>query len=144
MITDIAQGMEEGVDIAFRYGYTASEYRALEQHQPFVMAVMRVRAELEREGHPIRAKARWMTDKLMDEVFLKAKCSSAPLGQVLDAVKTMAKIGDLEPKNIVAPGASGPAFSVVINIPTMPQQVGKTIEAEDVISFPKFEEKPDE
>lgn len=114
MLTAIAAGLEDGVDIAYRYGYTASEYAKLEEHRPFINAVLQLRAELEKEGHQIRAKARWMTDHLLDEAFVKAKMPGTTLPQVLDAIKTFAKVGDLEPRQEKQQAAAGPGTSVQI------------------------------
>jgi hypothetical protein len=114
MVADIAHGMEEPVDVAWRYGYAASEYRALEQNPAFVAAVASARSELEKGGHTARVKARWMTEQLMDEVYIRAKNAASPLPQLLDAVKTLAKIGDLEPKQEKVQQATGPGTSVQI------------------------------
>lgn len=114
MLTEVALGMEEGVDIAYRYGYSASEYKRLEEYRPFVNAVLQLRAEMEKDGHQIRAKARWMSDHMLDEAFLKAKAPGTTLPQVLDALKTFARIADLEPKQEKNVAAAGPGTSVQI------------------------------
>lgn len=114
MILAIAEGMHEPVDVAFRFGYSKSEYEALEQNKYFVAAVMSARAELERSGHPIKLKARFMTESLLDEMYVRAKSPNASLGQVLDAIKVTSKLGDLEPKPQVEKVAPGQGTTVQI------------------------------
>lgn len=114
MIAEIAYGMHEPVDIAFRFGYSKSEYEALEQNRYFVAAVMSARSELERAGHGVKVKARFMTENLMDDIYVRAKSPQASIGQVLDAVKVLSKLGDLEPKPQVEKTAPGQGTSVQI------------------------------
>lgn len=114
MIAEIAYGLHEPVDIAYRFGYSRSEYEQLEQNRYFVAAVMSARSELERQGHSVKVKARWMTENLMEDVYTRAKNPAASIGQVLDAVKTLAKLGDLEPKQVAEKSTQGPATSVQI------------------------------
>lgn len=146
MIADIAYGLEEPVDIAFRYGYKASEYYALEKQQQFLTAVATARSELERTGHGVKVKAQWMTENLMDDMYMKAKAPAASIQQVQESIKILSKLADLEPRG-VTPQSSGPGFSVVINIPAMAKTETITIENQQKIAFPKFEQKevtPDE
>jgi hypothetical protein len=137
MIADIAYGLEEPVDIAFRYGYKASEYYALEKQQQFLTAVQTARSELERTGHGVKVKAQWMTENLMDDMYMRAKAPTASIQQVQESIKILSKLADLEPRG-VTPQNSGPGFSVVINIPSMPQVEKVVNEAVDQLKFPKF------
>lgn len=139
MVAQIALGMEEPVDIAYRYGFAASEYRELEQHKPFISDVMAKRAELERGGQTVKVKAAWMTENLLDDLFLKAKAPEASIAQVQETVRIMAKLGDLEPKQRIEANQGGPAFQVVINIPAVsagPQ--GSTSAQQVSLTFPSF------
>lgn len=140
MIADIAYGMEEPVDIAFRYGYKASEYRALEQHQSFLTAVAAARSELERNGHGVKVKAQWMTENLMDDMYMRAKAPTASIQQVQESIKILSKLADLEPRG-VTPQSSGPGFTVVINIPQQAKAESVVIENTADLKFPKFEQK---
>lgn len=138
MVAEIALGMEEPVDIAYRYGFVASEYKALEQHKPFVADVAAKRAEYERGGTTAKIKAAWMAENLMDDLFLRAKSPEASIAQVQETVKIFAKLGDLEPKQRMDVSQQGAGFSVVINIPQSTNHT-KTIEAQQVeLKFPTF------
>jgi hypothetical protein len=139
MIAAIAMGMEEPLDIAFRYGFAASEYRALEQHRPFVAEVMSKRAEFERGGQTVKVKAAWMTENLLDDLYLRAKSTGASIQQIQETVKIMSKLGDLEPK-AVQQVAQGTGFTVQIIIPAVAgADGGKTIEAQtQTLTFPTF------
>lgn len=114
MIADLAYGMEEPVEIAYRYGYKASEFRQLEQHPPFLAAVAAARSELERAGHSVKVKAQWMTENLMDDLYIRAKSAHSSIGQIQDTIKILAKLADLEPRGNAAPVSSAPTSSVQI------------------------------
>lgn len=114
MVADIAFGLEEPVDIAFRYGYSASQYAVLEQHQPFVNAVLAVRAELEKGGHSVKVKSRAFAESLAEELFLRASARHASSDLVLNALKVFAKLGDLEPRGNLPMGGGAPTTSVQI------------------------------
>lgn len=145
MIHDLAAGMEEPVDIAFRYGYSASQWAILEEFPPFRQAVAAARSELEKGGHTVRTKARWMVDVLIEDLYLKSKGASVTIGQLQETVRVLARLGDLEPKPNAPSGPAAPAFTVTINIPQLPApEAVKTIDGDDLVAFPKFEEKTDE
>ena len=144
MVTELAYGMEDPVDIALRYGITASQFKDLEAHKPFLAEVAAKRAELERGGHTVKVKAAWMAENLLDDMYLRAKSPDASINQVQESIKILAKLADLEPKGAqqVAPG---PGFSVVINIPQLQTDDGKTIEAvTKELKFPVFTPKTEE
>lgn len=142
MVVEIALGMESPVDIAYRYGINASQFRALEQHKPFLAEVAAKRAELERGGQTVKVKAAWMTENLLDDLYLKAKDNNASIGQLQETIKLTAKLADLEPKgSVAAAGAAGPAFQVVINLPTSYTKNSATASVEasqQVLTFPTF------
>lgn len=114
MIADIAFGVEEPADIAFRYGYTASQYEVLEQHQPFVNAVLAVRAELEKGGHSVKVKSRAFAEHLAEQLFLRASQSTASSDLILNSLKVFAKLGDLEPRGNLPLAGGAPTTSVQI------------------------------
>ena len=141
MVTELAYGMEDPVDVAYRYGITASQFADLETHKPFLAEVAAKRAELERGGHTVKVKAAWMAENLLDDMYLRAKSADASINQVQESIKILAKLADLEPKG-VQQVASGPGFSVVINIPQVKTDDGKTIEATtQELKFPVFAAK---
>lgn len=150
MIAEIAYGLQEPVDIAFRFGYAKSEYEQLEQNRYFVAAVMSARSELERNGHSVKIKARFMTENLMEDVYTRAKSPTASIGQVLDAVKVLSRLGDLEPKPQAEKGTNAPATSVQIIFnggPAAEMRIGgPTKEVDEQLTFeiPLQEKKDDD
>lgn len=117
MVAEIAMGMHEPADIAYRYGISRSEFALLEKNTAFCAEVATKRAEYERGGQTVKMKAQLMTENLMDDMFLRAKHPQASLGQIQDTVKILAKLGDLEPKNnaqVVAPGG-GTSVQIIFN-----------------------------
>lgn len=141
MIHDIAAGMEEPVEIAYRYGYTASEWAQLEENGPFRQAVAAARAELEKGGHAVRVKARWMTEVLLEDLFFKSKQQGVSIGQLQESIRVISRLGDLEPKPNAPTGPAAPTFTVTINIPTLPAPE-KVIDVNtDQPMFPVFEQQ---
>lgn len=141
-VTEVAQGLEEPADIAFRYGFTRSEFKVLQKHKPFAAAVERKRIELEKDGYTAKTKAVLMTDPLMDKIFKMAMADGATFGQVMDAFKAMTRLGDLEPRGVTAQAATGPAFSINISIPQYTPPAEKVITPiKDILNLPTFDEK---
>jgi hypothetical protein len=145
MVTEIAQGLVDPIDIAYRYGYSRSEFEQLAKSKVFCADVAIKRAEFERGGQSIKIKAQLMTEHLLDDLFLMAK--DGTIGQVQETIKILSKLGDLEPRNTQVQTASGPAFSISINIPEVGVIKAQTIEMQSpvpVIDVPVFNEtKPD-
>lgn len=116
MVAEIAYGMEEPVDIAFRYGISASEYRKLAQNAHFQAEVAAKTAELMRAGHTVKVKAQFMAEDLLETLYLQAKDPKATFNMVHEAVKTMAKLADLEPKaNQPQVQGGGTAIHIIFN-----------------------------
>ena len=57
--------------------------------------------ELKRSGQTAKIKARLACETLIGEAFRRAK-ASVTLGDVLDALRVLGKLGDLEPRNDAA------------------------------------------
>lgn len=72
-------------------------------------------------------RARHVVDDMISEVWIQGKDPSVGLGMKLEIIKTLTKIADLEPKaNQLVQQGSG--FSLVINLPAVGEQPGRTIE----------------
>lgn len=116
MVAQIAIGMEQPVDIAFRYGYKASEYQVLEQNKAFAAEVAAKRAEYERDGYSVEIKTRWMVGNLLDDYFIRLKDSTTTLGQLEAGVNTMARLAGLGQKKVdQAPAAAGSSIQIIFN-----------------------------
>jgi hypothetical protein len=115
MIASIALGLEDDIITAARHGLSLEAWHELE-HQPwFEQAVLTKRAELIKEGVTLKYKARWMAGELLDKTYLMASHHRATFGQVHDALKTVIKLGNLEPKEERA-SAPGTTFSISIDL----------------------------
>lgn len=66
-------------------------------------------------GFVFRTKAQLAAEDLLEDVYIMAKDSEATLPQKLDALKTFAKLGELEPKPDKN-SAVGGGFSITINL----------------------------
>lgn len=116
MLLDIAAGMEEPVDIAFRYGFSASEFARLSKSQEFLREIGTHRSENDKTGITARNKAGLMYDMLADQYFKKLMSEDTPIGQLAAGVETFATIGGRKPKASVD-GPAGAQFSISFNIP---------------------------
>ena len=124
MVAEIAAGMEEPKDIAFRYGIVGKAWEDLKKWVPFQNAVSAQRAEYEKSGFTFKVKARVLTEDVFEQAYKFAKSSETSLLQKLEFVKLGAKLADMEPKQ-TAQTAAGPGFSIVINL-AEPQTDPKT------------------
>jgi hypothetical protein len=115
MLAEMASGFEDPVRVAARYGYDQAAYDTLTSQEWFVQAVEAKRAELRRSGWTFKAKAALMAEDMLEETYLAAKQSDS-VGTKLEVAKYLTKIADLEPRTN-APVASGPGFSITINLP---------------------------
>lgn len=121
MLLDIAAGMEEPVDIALRYGFTASEYKKLANSQEFLREIAAQRAENDRTGVTAKNKAGMMYDILSERYFQRLLTEDVAIGALAAGVEAFATLGGRKPK-AAAGEASGPGFHIVFNIPQVTQQ----------------------
>lgn len=126
----MAIGMEEPDQIASRYGFEGIEWRKLQTWKPFNDAVAKQKAELEQNGVTFRIKAKALTEDVFEDAYKIARSNDATLLQKLEFIKLGAKLGDMEPK-ASAQVASGPGFSITINI-TDPPKKPEVVDVETV------------
>lgn len=115
MVAEIAAGLEDPKDIAFRHGIVGKAWDDLKNWLPFQNAVAAQKAEYEKSGYTFKMKARLLTEDVFDQAYKYAKSTEASLLQKLEFVKLGAKLGDMEPKQNVQTQA-GPGFSITINL----------------------------
>jgi hypothetical protein len=115
MVAEIAAGLEEPKDIAFRYGIVGQAWEDLKAWVPFQNAVAAQKAEYEKSGFTFKVKARVLTEDVFEQAYKFAKSSETSLLQKLEFVKLGAKLADMEPKQNSQVQA-GPGFSIVINL----------------------------
>lgn len=121
-VLEVATGLEDIAEIAPRYGYDQETAEALRHYKPFLIEVDRHKAELQRTGKTFKLKAGLMADEVMQKVFAQALSPDISLAARLDALKTLAKLADLEPKQATAT-AQGAGFSISINLGGTKQEV---------------------
>lgn len=115
LIFEVATGLEDITEIAPRYGFKGPAIEALKVYEPFQLEVARVKAELYRTGKTFKMQAAIMAEEVLKRVFEDAVRSDATATMRLDALKTLSKLADLEPKTNVQASA-GPGFSITINL----------------------------
>lgn len=128
LIAEAAVGIDALEDICARYHYTPEQTEQLRNDPGFKVRVSRMEAELRKEGVTFRMRAGHAAEDLMADVWRRAKDPSVGLALKIDALKTLAKLGDLEPKQNLNPQAAAAGFSITINIPKVGEQPGRTIE----------------
>lgn len=119
MINEVATGLEEGKDIAQRYGFSEAEWDEIKERPDFQQAVAKVRSEMERSGQTFRLKAAVMADSLMENMYKHAMDSETPVKDKAAALQLLTRVGELEPK-ASAQVSAGPGFSITINLPVAP------------------------
>ena len=115
MILEIAGGREEPKVIAARYGFEGMDWVHLEESKWFNNAVDAQRAELERDGGVLRAKAIVVTGLLLDDLARSLLSTQATIPQKLDGFKTFAKTAGVDAP-VQQAQASGPGFYININL----------------------------
>lgn len=144
MVVALAQGMEDPLDIAARFGITAEQWEKWSEYPPLKAAVSAKRAELEKNGWVVRTKAAMQAEMLMDQVFVQAMSNDVGLMQKLETLKTLIKVGNLEPKEDKTTQA-GTGFQININLPGQNVTLGNAASTKlrpiDVLDIPM--EDPD-
>jgi hypothetical protein len=125
MIAEIAAGLEDPKDIAFRYGIAGKVWTDLEKWVPFQNAVAAQKAEFEKSGYTFKVKAKVLTEDVFEDAYRIARANNTTLLQKLEFVKLGAKLADMEPKQNTQVQA-GPGFSITINLGEAPK--AKTID----------------
>jgi hypothetical protein len=115
LVVAIAQGLEDPDDIAERFGFTGQKWAQLREYAPFKAAVAGKVAELEKSGWVFRQKAAMGAEMVMEQVIVSAMSHDVSLVQKLETLKTLAKLGNLEPKEDKQVQA-GAGFQIQINL----------------------------
>jgi hypothetical protein len=133
MVAEIAAGLEDPKDIAFRYSIVGKAWEDLQKWVPFQNAVAAQKAEYEKSGFTFKVKAKVLTEDVFEQAYKFAKSTETSLLQKLEFIKVGAKLADMEPKN-TAQVATGPAFSITINLADKAKP--KTIDINEISSPP--------
>lgn len=152
LLLEAAVGLDPLDEIAARHGYTQEQTDQLRKDPSFSIRVARVASELKKDGVTFRMRAAHAAEDLIGVIWREAKASTTALPIKIDALKTLAKLGDMEPKANTQV-QTGPGFSITINLPGQsPVQVGKAsvetlerdVEDAEVISSITFKQINDE
>ncbi len=111
-----ACGMEDPVVVLERHFGDEDKARALLANPAFQKQLEAKQAELMAGGVTTKLKAALFAHDLLDELYLRGKSSQTATAAVIDITKTLAKIGDLEPKPTAAT-TQGSGFSIQIVLP---------------------------
>jgi hypothetical protein len=116
MLFYLALGREDELLVASRYGYSVEDYQKLCELRPFQVALASQRAQLDKDGITFQVMAAMQAAELRDKTWLQAMGEEVSLSQRLEALKTFAKLGNLEPKEVKGPQGAGTGFSIQINL----------------------------
>lgn len=124
MVAEIAAGLEEPRDIAFRHGIVGQAWIDLQKWVPFQNAVATQKAEFEKNGFTFKLKAKVLTEDVFEDAYRIARSQDSTLLQKLEFIKMGAKLADMEPK-ANAPVSTGSGFSITINLtsPSEPKTI---------------------
>lgn len=143
MMLEIASGLEEGWEIADRYGYTTREWEEMSAQEGFQKQIAALTAEMKLSGVTFQRKAAMIAEELLTDILIMAK-QSRSLGELLEVARFAAKMGKLEPVTGEKGGAGGGnIFSVQFNFssaapqevkvtPEMIRQINSDLEVTDV------------
>jgi hypothetical protein len=116
MLFYLALGREDELVVASRYGFSVEDYQRLSQLRPFQVALAAQRAQLDKDGITFQVMAAMQAAELRDKTWIQAMGPEVSLPQRLEALKTFAKLGNLEPKEVKGPAGAGTGFSIQINL----------------------------
>lgn len=116
MLFYLALGREDDLVVASRYGFSVEDYQRLCELKPFQVALAAQRAQLDKDGITFQVMAAMQAAELRDRAWMQAMGPDVSLTQRLDALRTFAKLGNLEPKEVKAPMGAGTGFSIQINL----------------------------
>lgn len=116
MLFYLALGREDELVVASRYGFSVEDYHRLCELKPFQVALAAQRAQLDKDGITFQVMAAMQAAELRDRAWMQAMGPEVSLTQRLDALRTFAKLGNLEPKEIRGPMGAGTGFSIQINL----------------------------
>ena len=129
LIFELASRMDPPEVIADRYGLDTDFLLQMMEVPHVKRAIADKRAELDKGGFVLAAKARLMFEDLLPEVYLRAKSKDATLSGILESAKFLRQVAGLDKQDpaeraqdrfsitINFSGASGPAGAqVVVNV----------------------------
>lgn len=114
LLLEVASGLEEGWEIADRYGYSDREWKDMSENEGFKKQVAALTAELKLNGVTFQRKAAMIAEDLLEDLFTLAK-NSRSLPDLLSVARFAAQMGRLEPASGERGGQSGNVFQIAFN-----------------------------
>lgn len=110
---EIAEGSQTPYAVLNREGYDEAQIDWLMQHEPFLAQIDRFRSELEKSGYTFKAKTAMLAEYHLDTANLLIADNDTPPAVRLDAIKWLAKMAGLEPKD---GQSNGQQVAITINL----------------------------
>ena len=112
LVFELAAQVETPQELATRYEVDEDELQSLLETPHIKRLIREKRAELEKSGYTLAAKAKLCFEDLLSDIYVKATRPDSPLGAVLDAAKFMRTVAGLDRNDAALPGER---FSIQIN-----------------------------
>jgi uncharacterized protein YutE (UPF0331/DUF86 family) len=115
---DIAIGIDDTQTILDRHGIDDETWETLQNLPAFRQELVRVTKEVRETGVSFKRKAAYQAETYLEDLDHLMTNLDTPPTVKLDIFKTLAKLGELEPKDSKEGqgGNSGPTFALQINI----------------------------
>ena len=111
---DLALGVDDIEDVLERYHMTAEQFAALAEVPLFKATYKKYKLEIRERGESFRVKAKIQAEELLDTTWDIIHHPDTPRSVALDAIKSIVKWADLEPKKEDATPAN--QFNIQINM----------------------------
>lgn len=122
MVEQVAMGLFEPREVAYRFGYGDEDWKRLEAWEPFQKAVAAKIAEYKTSGLTDKLILKELAMRGVGEIGRALMSPETTVMQKLEITKALAKWADMEPKANL-PVATGAQFSIEINIPKAPTTI---------------------
>lgn len=129
LVLELAVGVDTFDNICQKFGYSPVETAQLRHDVSLKARVLKAESELQKDGFIHKHRAAFGADSILKILISRGMDPSTPLSVALDIYKELVKTGDLVPKQALNPAQQGSGFSIIINIPKIDDQPGRTIEA---------------
>ena len=107
-------------------GLTQTEYDQIAANPQFKRYLEAYTNEMKENGFSFSAKSRVLAEDLLPVAYHMAKDPDVPAATRAKMIENLVDWGDLKPKNSLNQ-ASGPGFSITINLPSTPNSAPKTL-----------------
>ena len=107
-------------------GLTQTEYDQIAANPQYKRYLEAYTTELRENGFSFAAKSRVLAEDLLPTAYHMAKDPDVPAATRAKMIENLVDWGDLKPKNSLNQ-ASGPGFSITINLPSTPNSAPKTL-----------------